>query len=77
MAHDKSQTPPSARRARKGTRTGTVEVGLTSDSAAALRHLVQHLQLQPHEKYPANNSGAVRLALDEAAARRGFKPPGE
>ncbi|WAM23795.1 hypothetical protein [Myxococcus sp. NMCA1] len=73
--HDSSKTPPSLRRTPKGEVAHRVEVGLTARSESARKYLVAHLAREPLEGVPANGTGAVNLALEEAAKARGWTPP--
>ncbi|WNG49189.1 hypothetical protein F0U60_37545 [Archangium minus] len=67
--HDASKTPPSKRRAPKGSVAGNPRFSLTRDELAALAHLQQ--------TWDTNGARAVGRALLEAARREGWSPPSE
>lgn len=73
--HDASKTPPRARRLRNAEGLKRFGARLTPEGESARAHLVSHLEAHPLDGYPANDSGAVNLALTEAARARGWVPP--
>ncbi|GEL75520.1 hypothetical protein [Myxococcus virescens] len=75
--HDTSKTPPRARRLRGDVPLKRLGVRLTPAGESARAHLVEHLARHPRKEHPANDSGAVNLALEEAAKARGWTPPEE
>jgi hypothetical protein len=54
---------------------GKVQAPLTVDEMAALAFLVQRLKTEPIEAVPANDSGAIGLALLREARRQGLQVP--
>lgn len=70
--------PPEHRRRRKGDVVATPMVTLTASAVSAAEFLVEEMKKAPTPEHPARRSGAVCLALEEAAERRGWvRPTGE
>lgn len=70
-------TPPTARRAKRGSIVGPELVRHTAASKSARAFLVERLAKAPVPEYPATNAGAVRYALERVAGQLGWTPPEE
>ncbi|WNZ59871.1 hypothetical protein QEG98_28115 [Myxococcus sp. MxC21-1] len=73
--HDASKTPPRARRLRGDGALTRFGGRLTPAGKSARDYLLKYLEEHPQKKYPATESGAANLALEEAAKARGWTPP--
>ena len=71
--HNKSDTPPEKQRKPKGSVVGTVRAPLTRDELAARGYFELWLKEHPIEGVPANESGAIGLAILREARRLGLK----